>query len=217
MQVKNELVKYCHKVYSRGLVSATDGNLSARSFENIVYITASGVSKGEVNSDDIISLPLKGNVVKSGKKPSTEYGLHLYIYRTRPDVHAVVHCHPVYATAMSSSNQLDRPYFPEVILTLGRIPLCRYAAPSTSALYESLAPYIGYVNVFLLENHGAVTVGSSLKEAYHRMEKLEHYAKTLYLARQAGGIRELERAHLNELYSLAESVYGISLHPQNRF
>jgi len=218
MPSKEELISYCHKVYKEGLVAASDGNLSLRFSDNILLITRSGVSKGDISSEDILACSLDGKKIMGKGNVSTEIKLHLQIYKSRKDVNAVIHFHPVYASAFAVSDySLDIPVFPEVILTLGRIPLCSYAAPSTNSLAESIIPHIDYANVFLLQNHGAVTVGKSLKEAFYRAEKLEHYAKTLHKAYSLGKIKTLTQNQLDELYNLAEYNYGIKLNLKNKF
>lgn len=218
MFFNKELIEYCHKAAAQGFVSSTDGNLSVRTKTGTFLITASAVNKGDIEHRHILEMDSEGNLVKGAGKVSTENKLHRYIYEKRRDVRAVVHCHPVYATAFASCGAvLDIPVFPEVVLTLGRIPLCRYSTPSTDELHKSLDPFIDYANVFLLENHGAVTVGKSLKEAYYRMEKLEHAAKTIYLANSMGGVKTIAPDKLRELYDIAESHYGIKLHDKNKF
>lgn len=218
MREAEEIVKYSRLAYEKGFLAATDGNLSTRVANGNILITGSSVCKGDVSPDDLVEIDLNGNKVSGSRKLSTEYKLHLHIYRNRPDVNAVVHTHPVYALICASSNlELDRPYFPEVILTLGRIPTCKYSTPSTDDLHRSLDPYLEYATVFLLENHGAVATGKSLKEAFYRTDKLEHTAKVVVEAAKAGGIRPLQRHRIDELYRIAGSSYGINLHPKNRF
>lgn len=218
MQQREELIAYCHKVYEKDFVSAYDGNLSVRNSTGTILITRSSVCKGEVTATDILEINIRGDIVSGSGKISTESKLHLFIYQNRNDVNAIVHAHPVYATAFASAREsLDRPVFPEVILTLGRIPLCKYATPSTDELPESLKQHIKYANVFLLENHGAVSVGVNITQAYYRMEKLEHTAKTIFVANKLGGIKELPKYKLDALYSVAEKSYGIKLDEKNKF
>jgi len=215
---REELVKFCHKVYEKEYVSAYDGNLSLRTARGTILITRSAVCKGDVTEDDILEISLKGELVSGSGRMSTENKLHLTIYQQRKDINAVVHAHPIYATAFASTrDSLDRPLFPEVILTLGRIPLCKYATPSTDELPESLKDHIGYANVFLLENHGAVSTGRTIKQAYFRMEKLEHTAKTLFVANKLGGVKDLPRHKLDKLYEIAEQNYGLTLEQKNKY
>jgi len=218
MQQREELITYCHKVYEKDFVSAYDGNLSLRTPNGTILITRSAVCKGDVTEKDIFEITPNGEIINGTGKISTENELHLFIYQNRKDVNAIVHAHPVYSTAFASSrDSLDRPIFPEVVLTLGRIPLCKYSTPSTDDLPESLKPHVQYANVFLLENHGAVSVGVNIRQAYFRMEKLEHTAKTLFIAGKLGGIREIPKYKLDALYSVAEKNYGIKLDEKNKF
>jgi L-fuculose-phosphate aldolase len=215
---KKELIDMCHKVYEKGFVSGFDGNISVRASKNTFFITRSAVCKGDVTFNDILEIDSNGKIVDGKGKISTEFKIHLFVYAHREKVNAVIHCHPIYATAFAASKStLDKPIFPEVVLTLGRIPLCEYATPSTNELHESMNSYIDYANVFLLQNHGAVAVGRNLKEAYYRMEKLEHYSKTVFIAKQLGGENEIPKQKLAELYSISEQNYNISIHPKNKF
>jgi L-fuculose-phosphate aldolase len=208
----SSLIKYSHKVYEKEFVSATDGNLSIRLSDNKIAITRSGVNKGEVTEQDIIIVDLQGNKINGNGKASTETKIHLLAYNSRSDVNAVVHCHPSYATAFATAGlDFTKPVFPEVILGLGPVPLCKYATPSTDELPASMKPHINYALAMLLQNHGAITFGSNIEEAYNRMEKLEHAAKTLFLSKLLGGAIELNNQQVQKLYSIAEKTYGIKV------
>ncbi len=102
-------------------------------------------------------------------------------------------------------------YFPEVLLTHGKIPICKYATPSTKEVTDSIKDSIDDSNAFILQNHGAVTVGASLMDAYYKMEKLEHAAKTVIAAKSIGKPRELTDKNIRDLLSISESTYGIKL------
>ncbi|GMU96143.1 class II aldolase/adducin family protein [Ignavibacterium album] len=210
MSVKEELVKVCHLVYKNKFVAAYDGNISARTENNTILITRSGICKGDVTADDIIETDFDGHIISGNGKISTENKLHFFIYQKRKDAKAVVHCHPVYATALGliEENFLAH-YFPEVLLTLGKIPVCRYATPSTSEVTDSIERYLADSNAFILQNHGAVTIGNSVMDAYYKMEKLEHTAKTILAARAIGNPRTLTEKNIRDLLSISESTYGI--------
>lgn len=210
MSVKEEIVKVCHLVYQNKFVAAYDGNISALTENNSVMITRSGICKGEVRISDIIETDLNGHKISGEGKISTENKLHLYIYNKRKDAKAVVHCHPVFATALGlvEKKYLDN-FFPEVFLTLGKIPVCDYATPSTQAVTDSIAEYIETSNALILKNHGAVTIGNSVMDAYYKMEKLEHAAKTILFAKLLGNPRKLSDEDINKLLAIAESTYGI--------
>ena len=213
-----KLVDICHKVYEKGFVSAFDGNISTITPRNTVLITRSAVCKGDVTEDDIMEIDAGGNILRGKGKISTEYKIHLYAYSRRPEVNAVVHCHPVYATAFATTGEgFVKNVFPEVILTLGKVPLCNYATPSTDDLPLSLEPYIEHSWAFLFQNHGAVTLGRSLRDAYFKMEKLEHTAKTIFIARMLGGETEIPKEKILELLGLAKGTYGLTQDERNIF
>ncbi len=217
MHTLTEFVDICKRVYENGYVAAYDGNLSMRIDDDRFIITPSGKCKGEIEEDDLLIIDPEGKLISGTGKVSTESKIHLIIYKHRKDINAVIHCHPVHATAFASIGEsINRPVFPEVVLALGKVPLCRYSTPSTDELAESLLPYIEYSWAFLLENHGAVTIGKNLKGAYYRMEKLEHAARTLFIARSMGREKTIPLQKLKELYSIAESVYGIKIDKRNR-
>ncbi len=206
------LIEICHKVYDKGFVSAYDGNLSVRSSAGTIYITRSAVCKGEITADDIIEIDMSGGIISGKGKVSTENKIHLFAYAKRADVNAVIHCHPVYATAFASARDaFPSNIFPEVLLTLGSIPVCRYATPSTSQMTESLEPYIKNSWVYILKNHGAVALGTNINDAYFKMEKLEHTAKILTAASLLGGARPIADDKILELLNISEEVYGIKL------
>lgn len=216
MSAKKKLVEICHKVYDKGFVAAYDGNLSVRTTKNTILITRSGVCKGDVTEKDLVEIDLEGKILSGRSKISTEHKIHLLAYKKRKEVNAVVHCHPVYATAFALIGEgLDKHYLPEVFLTFGKVPLCKYATPSTDNVPKSLEPYLDYSWAFLLQNHGAVTLGKNLDDAYFKMEKLEHAAKIILLARLAGKPRELSKKNINEILKLSENTYGIITDKRN--
>jgi len=210
MSQKKKLVDICHRVYAKGFVAAYDGNISARTSDNTILITRSGVCKGEVTEKDIAEIDLDGRLLSKNVKISTEHKIHLFAYQKRKEVNAVVHCHPTYATAFALIGKgLDKHFLPEVFLTLGKIPVCKYATPSTEQVPKSLQPYIKYSWAMLLQNHGAITLGKNLDDAYFKMEKLEHAAKIIWLANLIGSPRVLSKKNINDILKIAENTYGI--------
>lgn len=212
----DKIVSICRKIYDKKFVSAHDGNVSLITKQNTVLFTRSGICKGDVTDDDILEFDMSGSLLKGEGRITTEFKLHLFAYSRRPDVSAVVHCHPVYATAFSLIGEgLTEHYFPEVVLTLGKVPLCRYGTPSTNDLPLSIEPYIEYSWAYLLQNHGALTLGKDLDDAYYKMEKLEHTAETIYKARQLGESKPLSKNHIDDLLKISEETYGIKVDPRN--
>ena len=208
-QIK-ELVEICHRVYEKGYVSAYDGNISVKIYNNRFLITRSGVCKGEVSEDDILEIDSSGKILNGNGKLTTEAKIHLFAYSKRENINAVVHCHPVYATGFATFGEgFTKNVLPEVILTLGKVPLCEYGTPSTDELAKNMEPFINDTWAMLLRNHGAVTFGKTLKEAYFKMEKLEQSAKIIFIARMLGGEKEIPQEKVTELLGIAKATYGI--------
>ena len=218
MPLIDELVQVCRKVYENKFVSAFDGNVSAKNSPNTFLITRSGVCKGDVSADDILEIDANGKVLNGAGIVSSETRLHLYAYSKRPEVNAVIHCHPTYASAFAVFGEgLTKHILPEVILTLGKVPLCEYATPLTDEVTKTIEPYINYSWAFLLRNHGAVTLGKDFKDAYYKMEKLEHTAKIVFLARLLGGEKELHIEKVQELLKISKETFSIDQDLRNIF
>ncbi len=204
-----ELVEICHRLYALGFVAATDGNVSIRLGNGNILTTRTSVNKGMVTADDFVEVDPAGNALTPERRPSTEVGMHLYIYAQRPDIHAVTHAHPPYATGFATAGlALDRCVSPEVIVGLGAIPLAQYATPSTGEVAASLAPYVKNADAILLSNHGVVTYGKDLPEAFFKMEKVEHTARVSFVARMLGGERVLSSNDIGKLMSVSKDAYG---------
>jgi L-fuculose-phosphate aldolase len=218
MSVKSELVHYSHLVYHKGFVSAFDGNLSVRLSDNRILITPSALPKIELKEKDLIEIDLEGNVLSGKGKPSTEYKLHTFIYKNRNEINSVIHCHPVFASAICiTKRKINFAVFPEVVLTLGKIALCEYATPSTNEVTDSMKQYVENAFVYILKNHGAVSSGLNLRDAYYKMEKLEHFSKIIVNALNLGEINHLTKKQLTDLYSIAEKTYNIKINSKNKY
>ncbi|HCA79975.1 MAG TPA: class II aldolase family protein [Bacteroidetes bacterium] len=197
------IVAVCRDLYEKGFVTATDGNVSTRLPNGNILATPTSVNKGRVHENDLVEVTLDGVPVGAGRAPSMELGMHLFVYRERPDVRAVVHAHPPYATGFATARiPLDQPLFPEVIFGLGAIPLAEFAAPSTPEMAASIAPFVKSSNAILLMNHGVVTYGRDLDDAYFKMEKVEHAAHIVFVARTLGGEKTLTAEQVQKLKSV---------------
>jgi L-fuculose-phosphate aldolase len=204
-ELKREMVEVCRALYQRQLLAATDGNLSVRDGETFLT-TPSGVNKGFIREEDILRVDLTGQVLDGKGKPTTELLLHLEVYTVRPELKAVIHAHPPIATAFTIAGvSLAEGILPEVVLSLGAIPTAPYATTGTSEMATAVRDLLPYYDAILLEQHGALTVGKTLWEAYNRMEKVEHAAWTVWLARQLGGARSLPSEEVATLTHLGIS------------
>jgi L-fuculose-phosphate aldolase len=195
-ELRQEMVRVGRLLWERRYVAATDGNLSARLGSDRLLVTASGVSKGFLSTDDLVVIRLDGELVPAyrgrDRRPSSEISMHLEVYHQRPDVNAVVHAHPPLATAFSIAGvSLARCVIPEVIVTLGGIPTAEYATPGTTEVPGSIRHVIGDYDAIILAHHGSLTVGETLWEAYMRLEKVEHTAEITLAAQQLGRVNTL--------------------------
>jgi len=202
-QLRADIVEVGRRIWIRGFVAANDGNISVRLGPDEYLTTPTGVSKGFLTSEMIVKVNGEGRVLAGALKPSSELKMHLDVYRRRPDVMAVVHAHPPVSTAFAVCGQaLTKHVLPEVILTLGEIPLVEYGTPSTDEVPRAVRKYLANHDAFLLANHGALTLGTDVYKAYYKMETMEHFAQIMLAARQLGGERELSSEQVAKLRAL---------------
>jgi L-fuculose-phosphate aldolase len=203
-QARKEIVEIGRRCYERGFVAATDGNMSCRVAGALIAATPAGLCKGTLAADDIVVLDASGRRVEGHREASSEILLHLEIYKERPDVGGIVHAHPPTATGFAVARMpLAECVLPEVISTFGNVPLAPYATPSTTEVPESIRPKLRDHNAFLLANHGTVTLGATLQEAYFTLEKVEQFARVMLVARQLGRVSVLTADDVAKLTTIA--------------
>jgi L-fuculose-phosphate aldolase len=206
-QYRKELVSYSKRLHDRCYVAATDGNLSVRLGENRILVTPTSMSKGMLRPSDLVSVDMEGRLLSGKRNVSSEIGMHLLIYRLRPDVHAIVHAHPATATGFAASGMaLNQPLVCEVVIGLGSIPLARYGTPGTAELADSLEPLIPEYDAILMSNHGVVTYGDTLDHAYMKMETVEHFAQIALVTHLLGRQQPLGERDVEKLM-VARSKY----------
>jgi len=202
--LRDEMVEVGKRLYFRNLVAACDGNISARLGPDAILVTPSGVSKGYFSAQDILKVDLEGRPIGGPGKPTREISMHLGIFAARPDVNGIVHAHPPTATAFGcTERRFDNVLLPEVVFELGAIAVSEYALPTTEAVTRSILKVLDAgTNAVVLANHGAVTMGPSVLQAYYNMETLEAVARVTAIAEQIGTPRYLTSAQLTELRNL---------------
>jgi L-fuculose-phosphate aldolase len=204
-QLRQEIIRVTRIVANQGLIRSSDGNLSVRLGENRFLMTPSGLYKMSMEPDDPIVVNENGEVLigKPGLKPTSEINMHLEAFRQRPDINAVLHAHPPYATALTIAGlSFPTDYLPEVLIALGEVPIAKYGTPGTPALAESIQEYIKDHNAVILSHHGSITVGKTLEEALVALERLEHAAYTYYLAHNLSNpvpLPDEELSHLRDI------------------
>ncbi|HYG97592.1 MAG TPA: class II aldolase/adducin family protein [Terriglobales bacterium] len=178
LQHREQIVHFGKLLHQKGYVAATDGNLTVRLDQHTVLATPTGMSKGMMSPEDLVIVDMNGRKLSGHRAASTEIGMHLLIYKLRPDVHGIVHAHPTTATGYAAAGiPLNKNLISEVVLSLGSIPLARYGTPGTAELADALEPLIPDHDAILMANHGVVTYGDNLLRAYMKMETVEHFAK----------------------------------------
>jgi L-fuculose-phosphate aldolase len=197
---RREICKVGRWMYQQGFVVASEGNLSTRLDANRILVTPTGMCKGRLSPHELIITDIEGRVISGTGRPSSEIQMHLLYYRLRPDVRAVCHAHPSTATGFAAAGRaLEEAVLPEVVTSLGKIPLAPYGTPGTLEICEALESLVPSYDAVLLENHGVVTCGPDLISAYHHMETVEHFARVMITAEALGGPRLLTHTEVQKL------------------
>lgn len=213
-ELRKQLVEIGRRLSERGLVGATEGNLSCRLGNQSFLCTPSGVGKGGLRPADLVVVDSGGASLRHGTPPSSEFRLHLYAYARRPDVTAVVHAHPLTATAFALAHvAIPGGLLPEGEVVLGPVALCDFGMPGTDDLPATLEPHIAECDTFLLANHGAVTFGMTIEDAFWRMETLERVATIYRDALALGGAKPLPPGALAPLHALRQELRRAHLNP----
>jgi L-fuculose-phosphate aldolase len=196
--------------YERHLMTSNDGNISVRMDDGLILVTPSGLSKGRLSTDDLLVVDLDGNVIsaKADRKPSSETPMHLEVYKHREDVRAVVHAHPIFATTLTVAD-LEFPVdvLPEVLLTLGEVPITAYATPASHEDAVVIRPFVKDYNALLLRQHGSLTYGKNLDEALNHLERIEHVSEVYWRAKMLGTVKRVPLEAQSKLIALREQLF----------
>jgi L-fuculose-phosphate aldolase len=210
---RRELLHYGRQIADRLLVVGPGGNTSARAGDDVIVVKSSGCAFEDCAETDYIPIDMKtGEVLGSSRKPTCEIHMHLACYLRRPDIHAVIHTHPPVATGVASAGQTIPPLFPDLVALVGaEIPVLPYIVPAGLKLANAVAPLIETHDAVLLGNHGVLTVGANVREAYFRNLIVEEAAKTWLAAKAAGTPYILSPEEVDEVYHLGAEDYRRAL------
>jgi L-fuculose-phosphate aldolase len=199
-KLKEQICEIGRRLYAKGFAAANDGNITIRLNEREILCTPTLVSKGFMKPEDVCKVDYEGKQLAGTKRRTSEVLLHLAVYKQRPDVHAVVHCHPPHATAFAVAHEpIPKCVLPEVEVFLGEVPMAVYETPGNQKFAETIVPYLKDCNTIILANHGTVSFGPNVEAAYFNTEIIDAYCKILILARQLGRVNYFDEQKTKEL------------------
>ena len=200
--LRESLIDFGVKIVQARLVAGAGGNISAREGE-IIWMKPSGLALDEMTPDDLCGIDLATGGQRSGaRRPTSEVNMHLGIYRVRPDVRAVFHCHSAWASGVISAGIEFRPMFAEFVNDLGRTGTVPYVTPTTQALADAMADKARTCDTIFMVNHGILAVGVNMKQAFYRLLVVEDAAKSLVAASIVGRPSVLSPAQCDEILNL---------------
>lgn len=209
MEAKKLIIEIGKRMYSKNMVAANDGNISIKVADDTIWTTPTGVSKGFMKESELVKMKLDGTIVAGGKlKPSSEVKMHLRVYNENPEVGGVTHAHPPVCTSFAIAGiGLDKAIYPEALVNLGTVPCVHYETPGSQGIPDSIAPYCRDFNGVLLGNHGALSWGRDLTEAFYRLESMEHYATVImYTSSLIGKANVLSCDQVSELLEIRRKL-----------
>ncbi|MGB4657603.1 MAG: class II aldolase/adducin family protein [Mobilitalea sp.] len=207
-EAKKAIIEVGKRMYNKGFVAANDGNISCKVGPNAIWTTPTGVSKGFMTLDMLVKMDMSGKVLAGSYKPSSEVKMHLRVYHENPEAMAVTHAHPPVATSFAIAGiSLDKAILPEAVVQLGSVPIAHYATPGSQDVPDSIAPFCKTHNGVLLANHGALSWGKDVIEAYYRLESIEYYATILmYTGKIIGKQNELSCQQVDDLLNIRKDL-----------
>ncbi len=200
--LREQVAQVARRMIESGLVTGTSGNVSARTPEGDVLITPSGLDYVQLEPEDVVLVDLDKNLLEGSLEPSSETPMHTGIYKVRLNAEAVIHTHSRYATTLACLGWEIPPvhYMLASLSDEGRVPVARYATYGTEELARNATETLGDAHrACLLRNHGTISVGATVSEAYSRTELLEQMAEVYYRARAAGDPVVLSAAEMAEV------------------
>ncbi|HJN09319.1 MAG: class II aldolase/adducin family protein [Pirellulaceae bacterium] len=204
-KIKQDICEIGRRIYNKGFAAANDGNITVRISDNEVLCTPTMHSKGFLKPDDISTVDMTGKQLSGRKKRSSEALLHLEIYRNRQDIKSVVHCHPPHATAFAIAREpIPQCVLPEVEVFLGDVPITKYETPGGQQFADTIIPFVQKTNVIILANHGTVSYGVDVEQAYWWTEILDAYCRMLMLAKSLGKVNYFTEEKERELLQLKQ-------------
>lgn len=210
MNYKKLIVDAGLRMLRSGLTVATWGNISARDPETgLIYLTPSGMPYDSITEDDIVVMNAKGEVVEGTRRPTIEYAMHLGILNKRPEIHAIVHTHPIYSQIFACLHEEIPPIIDEAAQVMaGAVKCAEYGLPGTQELADNVAAALGDGFACLMANHGSVCVGKTMDKAFTVSTVLEMSAQIYYMARCIGKPHVIPEDKVAHMYNFVSKQYG---------
>lgn len=202
-QQRKEVAYFMRRLYKQKLTTTSGGNISLRLDDNIIAMTPAALDKGKLTASQISLLRLDGENLTPDLKVTSEAPMHLRILQARPDINAVVHAHPVTASAFSASETPIRcDLLSEGYAILGKILVAPYGLTASDELADTVARTARETDCLLMRNHGVVALGKTLLQAFDRLEVIEIAAQTTLITRQLDGVEPMTPQQLGEIDAL---------------
>jgi L-fuculose-phosphate aldolase len=206
---RSQMIEFGKMLHQRAYVAAMDGNLSVRLDEDRILATPTAMCKSMMRASDLVIVDLEGRRIEGRRNVSSEIGMHLLIYKLRPDIRGIVHAHPPTATGFAAAGMaLNKPLVCEVVIGLGSIPLAAYGTPGTPELAAALEPLVPQYDAILMANHGVVAYANDLHQAYMNLETVEHFAQIALVTHLLGKQQPLAGANLQKLMDIRGKYEG---------
>jgi L-fuculose-phosphate aldolase len=206
--IKAKMCDIGRRMWEKDYVDGNGGNITVRVSDDLVLCTPTLISKGFMQPSDMCLIDLEGRQVAGTKKRTSEALTHLGIMKRQPKARACVHAHPPHATAFAVASVVPPPcLIPEAEVFIGKIGLAEYQTPGT----PENANAVGHVGVdhqvVLMQNHGVIAWGSDVEDAHWKMENIDAYCKTVWIASQLGsGLHSFGPAKLKELIAIRQKL-----------
>jgi L-fuculose-phosphate aldolase len=197
---RKEVARFMRRLYRQGLTTTSGGNISLKVSGDIVLITPSATDKGRMKWKEVGIMSILGENLTPDLKPSIESALHLSIYKKNSKVSAIVHAHPVFASSFTAMKcTINTSLTAEARAICGEPRFVPYALMGSSELAEIAAENAVEADILLLENHGILTTGSTLLNAFDKLEVLENAAKMTLIVEITGKKRVLSSTRIREI------------------
>ena len=200
---RKEVARFMRRLYRYKLTTTSGGNISRRINNKLIAITPSATDKGTMKWKEVGIMSVSGENLTPELKPSIEHALHLNVYNANKDVYAIVHAHPVFSSSFTAMKaEINTSLTAEARAICGKPALVPYELMGTTELAGVVAKYSKESDVMLLENHGIITTGINLLQAFDKLEVLENAAKMTLIVEMAGRKSPLGKSRILQIDKL---------------